>query len=1413
MAENSQRIKHGKTGRWKSAFVAGALVLGMTPGFALAAAGSAAADTGATYAGPGTQGTAAPQPHAAKPSKGSPLAPTDDSGMTAAQKTALLQAQKKAATTGKPVAVDALTDETSTTTANPSGTLTRSSTLLPTRVRKKGDWAPVDATLVRNADGTYSPKTSSSPLRLSGGGTSAPLVVMGSGATRLSFGWPAKLPAPTVSGAALTYPEVLPGVDLKLTATAIGGFSEVLVVKSASAAANPALKTLTLATHATGLTVRKDGQQDLDAVAPNGAIAFSASRPIMWDSAKAAGANSPMAVPSGTAAAAADPVATGAVPTPGAHVAYVGTRLGTGSLALTPDRKLLTGPNTVYPLYIDPNWNPHPASGSRQHFNEVQQACPTTTGTYDSTQYGDPGVGNNTYSGCVGLERSYFQLSVPSVVLHSHIVSAKINVTETYAAQCDTTSTINMYLTSAINSPFAWNNRPTPGTFIDSASFAPACTSYVSNSFEATSIMARAANGGWSSLAYVLINGNESSGYHFKRFAANPTMNITYNHVPNLPTSLALKLNSSTYNCATTTPYPILGKTIATTPPVLTSVVSDPDKDALQAKYAYWVGSATASLMYSADVSSGQHAPATFPAGYITGLADGSVVNWRVSVSDGEDSNGDTSTTCHFIVDRRAPVEPTVTSNSNLYPDIDRDGGPGAAAGTPGTFTAQVDPGTTNNNATKFVFGLDAAPPTTGAPASQTVTAVSNTASYKATPVAPGTHTLYAYALDEAGNESPMHEYHFTAVGHAGKTYASLSAAFDNTAVSSDSAMTAADADGVGSSYSLQDLQAAGWQPGGKITVDGATFTLPNFGSGSADNVLAANQTITMNGQQGNALVFLATSTYGGSASDHLPSDHSSPYVPDGTDVSATDCEFEDSRYSDCSEASGTVAFGDGTTQSYYLAVPDWHAGPFGVQVLSFPHTNSPSGQTAVAQRMYAFAVPLPPGASVSSVTLPDLSDTARAHVPGLHVFGMAVRDTTTAPGGAKWTGAWESPSETGSYNFIGGANYGDQTFRLAVRPSVSGSSVRVKLSNVGGVAPLTIDHATFAPQASGAAPSGTPTDLAFGGSRSVIVPVGGVAYSDPLTTPVTANQPVLVSFHLANSVQYIPEHTWASAAVNYMSPAGSGDHTADTASAVFTGSGAIYGEWSDIVTALDVTSVGNQPTIVTVGDDLIGYSSTDTQPVVGSPPNGATWRPANGLATALQSNTQGVPNYGVVGADIAQNQVAHDAVGFHGGSVDLLSRLDKDVLAEPDVMTVVVDQGLQDVVAGTDDTELTSAYQTLLDQLNAWGIRVVFTTLTPCDGYSACTAAVDDNRQAANIWVSDQLGTVGPGTTSVDADAAVAIDDPNSTATPPEQELSAQAAPLDFDSGDHVNLSIDGYQAVNQALAQDLTVLQPAKQ
>ncbi|MCM2428166.1 hypothetical protein [Streptomyces sp. RKAG337] len=1316
------------------------------------------------------------------------------SGLSTAQEKALEVAQRQAATTGKAVGVDALTSETDTVSANPSGTVTWTTSAQPERVRKNKGWVPVDSRLTRNTDGSFSPSAASGSLSFSGGGT-GPLATMQNGAAELALSWPTALPAPTTSGSEITYAGVLPGVDLRLTADTRGGFTEVLIVKNATAAADPRLASVKLTTRTKGVTVGDDGHDNLQAIAPDGQVLFSAPQPQMWDS-SGSGAGGPKgAAPNSADPAPGSEASSSRGPGRGAQVARIGAKVSGASIALTPDRTLLTGATTRYPLFIDPSWNPHPASGSRQHFVEVQSGCPTAK-NYDSTKYGNPGAGNNTWSGCVGLERSYFQVAIPSSVWRTHIVSATMNVLEASSSSCSASANVALVSSNAFNANTTWNSKPAGISTLGSHSWGPACSSQPSYGYPITASIAKAAAASQGSWTFALV-GDESSGTYFKRFSPNPSLSITYNHVPNVPGALSANVGSMALGCATGTPYPVVGKTVATTPPMLTSTVSDADRDALAATYTYWVnGATTKATATSATVASGQKAPVQLPAAFIAGLKDGSTVDWQVTTTDGRDTTGNGSL-CHFTVDQRQPDVPTVKSVNGLYPEHSQ----GATAGTEGSFTLSVTPGPSNNTAAKFVFALDAQPATSNPPAQQVVGAVSNTAVVKVTPPAPGTHILWAYAVDAAGNASAMYAYEFIALGHAPRAFASLQAAFNNTAVSNDATPGAANADGSGQSLSAQDLQAVGWTPGGRITVDGATFTLPSFGSGSPDNVMAANQTIQMNGAGGQALVFLATATNGYTAADRDPADHTSPVIADGSPIAGTNCAQGGGLPADCTAPTGSITYsGSSTPSPYYLSAPDWKFGSGLLASATLPHLNSPGGQTNGPVRIYAFAVPLRPGATIDSVSLPDVSDAPNGRISGLHIFGMAVRDTATAPNGAAWTGAWSSPTE-GSFHYAS-SNFKDMTFRVAATPSVSGSGLRVRLSNALGFTPLTIDHTTLAGQSSGAVPNGVPGDLTFnGGSHSVTIPVGGEVYSDPVTAAVTAGKNVMVSFHLANEVVYLPEHAWASSGYMYVSAVGAGDHTADTTNTAFTGTGTMWGYWTDVLTGIDVTTAGNQPTVAVTGDGLVDPNFTGTTAV-----HAGTKRLSGALATALRTNTQGVPAFGVVASGMETSQVAVD----YGPGVDpaLLSRLDRDILSLPGIKTVVVNSGLEDILVGTDDTTLLTAYQTLREQLKAWGIKTVFTTLTPCRGYARCTDAVDANRLDTNSWISEQMEITAPYVDNVDAESAVAVPDGTSTLDPPALKLGAGAAPADYDSGDHVNLTEDGCQAVASAF--DLNVLRP---
>jgi hypothetical protein len=134
-------------------------------------------------------------------------------------------------------------------------------------------------------------------------------------------------------------------------------------------------------------------------------------------------------------------------------------------------------------------------------------------------------------------------------------------------------------------------------------------------------------------------------------------------------------------------------------------------------------------------------------------------------------------------------------------------------------------------------------------------------------------------------------------------------------------------------------------------------------------------------------------------------------------------------------------------------------------------------------------------------------------------------------------------------------------------------------------------------------------------------------------------------------------------------------------------------------------------------------------------------------------------------------------------------------------------------LLGGSNSDSLTTALETLTTQLNAFGISVIVATLTPCDGSSGCTSTVEANRDALNTWIQGLQPIMGASITngSAEFDSAVAIIDPNSTTTPAAEMLDNAASPNDDDSGDHINLTADGY--VNVAATINLAELAPYAQ
>jgi hypothetical protein len=427
--------------------------------------------------------------------------------------------------------------------------------------------------------------------------------------------------------------------------------------------------------------------------------------------------------------------------------------------------------------------------------------------------------------------------------------------------------------------------------------------------------------------------------------------------------------------------------------------------------------------------------------------------------------------------------------------------------------------------------------------------------------------------------------------------------------------------------------------------------------------------------------------------------------------------------------------------------------------------------------------------------------------VSALHIFGMSVRNTTTAtpetdgaaaaaPSGQSWTGAWASPVEDGFGGPYG--EWGNQTLRIEAPVSVGGSNVRIRLSDPGflsedGDAPLQIGHATIAvaSAAGSPVPAAAPQPLTFGsgGSQSATIADGGDVYSDPASLTVTPGEDLLVSLYLSNSpgsLPYLPDHGGGGNSQEWVTAAAasgtSGDDTTDTTGTPFT-SGKTTTD-IDILTGVDVSTAqttadpGGTPTVSVVGMNTIDGNYGGVTYASGAV------RVDGGLAAAEAGA------FGVVNGGVNSNQASANTAQTNGyGGVSAVERLDRDVLAEPGIGTVIIDEGLQDVLHGASAQQLEDAYSAMTTELNGFGVNVIVTSITPCGGYTntkagdSCSTAVDDVRTNVN---GNTLQNVAPPNCGADFDAAV-----GNAATPPEALLSADG------TGDDVNLSQAGYTAL----------------
>ncbi|WP_254395474.1 SGNH/GDSL hydrolase family protein [Streptomyces sp. AC512_CC834] len=370
------------------------------------------------------------------------------------------------------------------------------------------------------------------------------------------------------------------------------------------------------------------------------------------------------------------------------------------------------------------------------------------------------------------------------------------------------------------------------------------------------------------------------------------------------------------------------------------------------------------------------------------------------------------------------------------------------------------------------------------------------------------------------------------------------------------------------------------------------------------------------------------------------------------------------------------------------------------------------------------------------------------------------------------WTGTWAAAAS----DTVGETGFAGYTIRNLVHTSIGGERIRVKLSNALGTRPVRFAHSTVSlqrvPGSAAIAPRSL-RDLTFEGHRSVTVPAGAEAYSDPVGLPVAEASELFVTTYTPEPSGPVTRHG-TGLATSYYATDGK-DHAGD-----LDGGGlpSTTQSWH-YVTEVDVQpgpagAAAGSGAVVTLGDSITdGFASTP----------GANRRWPDLLAARLRASHGPAGRLGVLNAGISGNRVLTE-----GGGPSATARLERDVLRRAGAQTVIVLEGINDIqqIPRQGDAEqIIAGLREIADRSHAAGLRVLGGTITPFKGWGSYSPEQEAARASVNEWIRDG----GVFDAVVDFDAA--LRDP---ADPHRMRTR-------YDSGDHLHPNDAGLQAMADAV------------
>lgn len=386
----------------------------------------------------------------------------------------------------------------------------------------------------------------------------------------------------------------------------------------------------------------------------------------------------------------------------------------------------------------------------------------------------------------------------------------------------------------------------------------------------------------------------------------------------------------------------------------------------------------------------------------------------------------------------------------------------------------------------------------------------------------------------------------------------------------------------------------------------------------------------------------------------------------------------------------------------------------------------------------------------------------------------LAMSGAASAASAPHWVASWQaSPQPVWNADFLFPtlvpATLQDQTFRQAVRVSLGGPRLRVRLSNAYGTRPLRIGAASVAARA-----GAIPQPLSFGGQPGVLIGPGQEQLSDPLPLATDDRQALQVSVFVPGPATVQTFH-WEGGQTSWIAP---GDQSRAQALSAASSTTARL-----LLTGIDVEADADARSVVVIGDSI-------TDGATASLDQDQRW--TDHLAARLAARGIAVVNAGISGGRLLRDGMGESA----------LVRFRRDALDQPAVSSVIVLIGINDISwpgtafarnqARPTLSELQAGYRALAEQARRRGVRIVGATLPPFAGALPGTPLddyyqpdKDTLRRQLNAW----LRTDSPFDAVIDLDAA--LRDP---ADPSRMAVA-------YDSGDHLHPGDAGNRAMAEAV------------